>query len=330
MSSTKSGSKVATTGYSLTKDLTMEWIKLKTLGEGCFAVVDLVKIIQPMSCILAVKSSPFSCPSLSKEYKILQQFLGCPYIVQCYGAMMSLGYSEPYFNLFVEYAPEGNLLNLIQKFGGKIPESYVRCYIRMILGGLCDIHKRGYVHCDLKPENVLVYPSNQYGLFTLKIGDFGLAKEPEQSDAPKATPDPLPRFQGTPAYMSPESLRDGKITASIDIWSLGCVVLEMMTGTRPWTCTRNPKDLAKKIALTNDLPYIIPDNMSTEGKDFLMKCFARDPSERWTADMLINHPFLIPDSTLLAPQRSFLQDPLPDTSSCSERQPSFSSIRALF
>ncbi|XVF16776.1 hypothetical protein REPUB_Repub10bG0061400 [Reevesia pubescens] len=319
----ESGSVVVTKGVSFRYDLTLEWIKLKSLGKGSFGVVDLVKIVDPIYCILAVKHSPSASLSLLKEYRILHRFLGCPNIVQLYGDMLSLEYGGVLcYNLFLEYAAGGSLLNLIQYYGGKIPESDVRCYTRMILEGLCDIHEKGCVHCDLKPANILVFPSDQYGsLSTPKIADFGLAKEPgeERDNVPKTT---VPRlsFRGTERYMSPESVKDGKITASLDIWSLGCIVVEMMTGKPPWDSIRNLKDLALEIAFTSDSPNI-PEDISKAGKDFLMKCFAKNPCERWTADRLLGHPFLFPDWTLWAPQRSFLQDALAESYHRLVRQP---------
>ncbi|KAK6270079.1 hypothetical protein POUND7_007184 [Theobroma cacao] len=161
----------------------------------------------------------------------------------------------------------------------------------MLLEGLYDIHKRGYVHCDLKPGNILVYPSDQpYSLSTLKIADFGLAKEPGDSDEPTTRPPGL-AFRGTARYMSPESVRDGKITAAMDIWSLGCVIVEMMTGNPPWESVRTYEDLATKIALTDYIPNL-PQDMSALGKNFLLRCFAKDPRDRWTAAGLKNHPYI--------------------------------------
>ncbi|XVF74361.1 hypothetical protein PTKIN_Ptkin13bG0104500 [Pterospermum kingtungense] len=300
------------TGASSSSAQTLQWIKLETLGEGAFAVVDLVQVIKPVTRILAVKSSPSLSPSLDKEYRILRQFLGCPNIVQCYGHISSLEYEVEYHNLFLDYAPDGDLLDLmIYKYGGKIPESDVISYTRMILEGLCRIHEKGYVHCDVKPENILVYPSHQPGsLPTLKIADFGAAKEPGETDhAPdQATTTPSP-FRATPDFMSPESVEKGEITASLDIWSLGCTVVKMMSGKQPWESAKSLEDLTMKIGFSKETPNI-PQDMSKAGKDFLMRCFARDPHQRWTAHRLITHPFLFPhqNRTLLTPQ-TFLLPP---------------------
>ncbi|XWS75643.1 hypothetical protein CRYUN_Cryun01aG0108700 [Craigia yunnanensis] len=77
----------------------------------------------------------------------------------------------------------------------------------------------------------------------------------------------------------------------------------MITGKLPWEC-QNLRDLTTKIAFSRNPPNI-PETMSSTGKDFLMKCFARDPTERWTADMLLSHPFLLADyPSLPSPTKS--------------------------
>ncbi|KAE8690895.1 Serine carboxypeptidase 44 [Hibiscus syriacus] len=268
---------------------TLQWIKMKNLGAGSNGVVELVEMINPAHMLVAVKTSPLSVSSLEREYRILEIFFDCPYVVQCYVQFPAFGRD----NLILEYAQGGDLFDLIEKYGGRIPESDVRCYTKMILQGLSFVHRRGYVHCDIKPENILVFPYQFGNRYNLKLADFGLAKEP--GDDTWLT---LERFRGTPAYMSPESVKNREITAALDIWSLGCVVVEMITGERPWESSVDINDLdslATRIAWSRDIPDI-PRNMSPDGRDFLMKCFARDLRERWTADRLMTHPFLTFDN----------------------------------
>ncbi|XVE85498.1 hypothetical protein DITRI_Ditri17bG0095600 [Diplodiscus trichospermus] len=291
------------TGVPFKSGLPLEWIRIKSLGQGGYGFVDLAKVIKPLPRLLAVKSSPSPSPSLQREYRVLRAFLGCQNIVQCYEQTFSVEYEVEYHNLFLEYAAGGSLLNLINNYGGKIPESDVKCYTKIILQGLCDVHGRGYVHCDIKPANILVYPSCQPGfLCSLKIADFGTAKEPGERDVP-----PARRFRGTAHYMSPESVEHGEISAALDIWSLGCVVAEMMSGVIPWESAEDPEDLAKKIISSRDAPVDIPQDISMAGKDFLKRCFAKDPHERWSAEKLKTHPFLSPHHCpLLPPQKVFL------------------------
>lgn len=265
----------------------MQWVRGKCLGKGSYGSVFLAHPTTPDWPLLAVKSAYFrKSSSLMKERRILLGLFGSEGIVKCYGSCLSLEFFTTVYNLLMEFAPGGCLLDLINKtYGGKIPENDVRQYAGMILKGLSSIHKNGYVHCDLKPANILVFPSEQ-GLSQLKIADFGLAKELGERDLGKPC-----SFRGTPLYMSPESVGISVIRPALDIWSLGCVVIEMITGNPPCKGL-GMQGLLNRLVLESGSPDI-PENMSREGKDFLSKCFTRPYYQRWTADMLLNHPFIV-------------------------------------
>jgi mitogen-activated protein kinase kinase kinase len=99
---------------------------------------------------------------------------------------------------------------------------------------------------------------------------------------------------GTPMYMSPEVIKGenpGKAGA-VDIWSLGCVILEMATGRRPWHNLDNEWAIMYNIAQGNPPQLPTPDQLSPEGIDFLKKCFIRDPRARATAVELLQHEWI--------------------------------------
>ncbi|XP_059441988.1 mitogen-activated protein kinase kinase kinase 20-like [Corylus avellana] len=122
---------------------------------------------------------------------------------------------------------------------------------------------------------------------SVKITDFGLSKNPgDLNELMTKRYD----FRGTPLYMSPESFLVGEIKGCLDIWSLGCVVVEMISGKPAWDSTGGMDGLLIQIATESPS---IPETMSEIGKDFLRRCFAWDPTERWTAEMLVHHPFLL-------------------------------------
>ena len=265
----------------------------------------------PVPQFYAVKSADEAMSSsLRKEQQILQQFIGCPNIVRSFGAFTSVQRDQrKVFNLFLEYAPGGSLLDLMNEYGGRIPEKDVKRYARMIVEGLVDIHNKGYIHSDLKPGNILVFPPQDgMGLPTLKIADFGLVKQYGVKDKTNWEYG----FRGTAIYMSPESLV-GEVTGALDVWSLGCVMVQMIAGKLPWMGGfGNLKDLRDKL-LRGETPNI-PENMSSIGKNFLFKCFARDPNHRWTARNLISHPYLQPLKSFIFPpgagagRRDFVED----------------------
>ncbi|KAK5818158.1 hypothetical protein PVK06_023091 [Gossypium arboreum] len=178
-------------------------MKIKVLGNGSYGVVHLEKIVTPIyNQIYAVKSiNEYYSSFLHKEKEILLKFFGCPNIIQCYGGFTSFeqGQGEVY-NMFLEYAPEGSLLDLMNKYGGKIPENDVNCYTQMIFEGLLDVHERVLIHSYLKPGNILAFtPQHGTRLPTLKIAGFRLAKQ-------QGVKDTTSRFRGTKYYMSPKSI----------------------------------------------------------------------------------------------------------------------------
>ena len=161
------------------------WVKTRAIGKGAFGEVhmaiprpanmDYSKLLAP---IIAVKSAEFKhSSSLQKEGSIMFTLNDCSGIVRCYGEDVSVESDKKVYNLLLEFAPAGSLRNLMQRSNkGKLPESDVRRYTRMILNALRHMHERGYAHCDIKPENILVFPSKN-GENSVKIADFGLAQK---------------------------------------------------------------------------------------------------------------------------------------------------------
>lgn len=261
----------------------MNWVRGHSLGSGSFATVYLAKhpedsVTFPQ--LTAVKSSNLhDSYSLQNEKQILDRLGSSPHVIKCFGQDKTVENDEEYYNIFLEYASGGTLSDQLEKHGGKLPDNLVRRYTRSVVEGLKYIHKKGFVHCDLKLPNILVFENGN-----IKISDFGLAKETGVEQGEKWQP------RGTPMIMSPEAVNDSVYESSADIWALGCAVVEMITGEPAW----NESDmlmLTIRIGVGEELPKI-PEELSQEGKDFLEKCFIKDPLRRWTADMLFKHPFI--------------------------------------
>uniref|UniRef100_M1CXN6 ATP binding protein n=1 Tax=Solanum tuberosum TaxID=4113 RepID=M1CXN6_SOLTU len=96
--------------------------------------------------------------------------------------------------------------------------------------------------------------------------------------------------------MAPESVLDDEYETPADIWAFGCTVFEMITGKKVWDCTgiNDPLHLLCKIGMQS--PELHHDKLSKQAEDFLNKCVDRDSHSRWTADLLLNHPFLSSDN----------------------------------
>ncbi|MBA0737288.1 hypothetical protein Gogos_010758, partial [Gossypium gossypioides] len=169
-----------------------------------------------------------------------------------------------------------SLLDLMNKYDGKIPEKDVNCYTQMMLERLLGVHEKGFIHSDLQPGNILNFPPQHCAsLPTLKIVDFKLAKQQGVKDTRFG-------FQCTRYYMSPESIVE-EVSGALNKWSLGCIVVEMITGILPWD-THDRDDLTGKL-LRGESPNI-PKDMSKLEKSFLRECFAIDPNKRWNVSKL--------------------------------------------
>ncbi|XP_059430635.1 mitogen-activated protein kinase kinase kinase 20-like [Corylus avellana] len=271
------------------------WVRGPIIGKGSFGSVFLAtlkKSRSSFSCLpsaMAVKSAEVSVSaSLQKEKEVLDNLKGCPYVIGCFGEEITTqDDGEMVYNLLLEYASGGTLADLIEKSDGcGLPESDVKRYTKSILKGLCHIHDCGYVHCDLKPANVLLVPT--VCNCVAKIGDFGLAKRSAQSKQRR-----IDRLRGTPLYLAPETVIESVQELPSDIWALGCVVCEMLTAKSPWERAEELKteDLLRLIGDQRELPKI-PCGISDEARGFLKACLVRKPMCRFTAEMLMDHAFL--------------------------------------
>ena len=191
------------------------------------------------------------------------QHLDHPNIVQY------LGYERKEFSIsiYLEYISGGSIGSCLRKHG-KFEESVVRSMTRQTLEGLAYLHAEGILHCDLKADNILLDLDG-----TCKISDFGISKKSDNIYGSDITNS----MQGSVFWMAPEVVRSqGQgYSAKADIWSLGCVVLEMFAGRRPWS-REEAIGAIFKLGSLNQAP-LIPDDVSTtatvDGLNFMHDCF---------------------------------------------------------
>ncbi|KAH0697484.1 hypothetical protein KY290_015352 [Solanum tuberosum] len=274
----------------------MDWVRGEAIGHGSFGKVSFAIPRKQSTQVMVVKSSTASrSATLMNEKLILDEIKGCPQIINCLGDSYSYEKGEKLYNVLLEYASGGALSEKLKNSGDrKLLEIEIRKYTKSLLKGLHYIHKCGYVHCDIKPQNILLGEDGQ-----VKIADFGLAKRIESIKDDKLRCE----LRGTPLYMSPEMVTAGELDTPADIWALGCVIAEMATGVPVWGYS-DLAQLLMKIGVGDELPEF-PTKLSEEGNDFLEKCFVKDSKKRWTAEMLLKHPFVADedDTVLLNEER---------------------------
>ncbi|KAI8019227.1 Mitogen-activated protein kinase kinase kinase 5 [Camellia lanceoleosa] len=263
-----------------------QWQKGKLIGRGTFGSV-YVASNRETGALCAMKEvelffddpkSAESIKQLEQEIKVLSQ-LKHPNIVEYYGSEI-IG---DRFYIYLEYVHPGSINTYIREHCGAITESVVRNFTRHILSGLAYLHSTKTIHRDIKGANLLVDACG-----VVKLADFGMAKH-------LAGPASSLSLKGSPYWMAPELLQSvmqkdtsPDLALAVDIWSLGCTIIEMLNGKPPWS---EYEGAAAMFKVLRDIPPI-PETLSSEGKDFLRRCFRRNPAERPSASMLLEHPFL--------------------------------------
>lgn len=179
--------------------------------------------------------------------------------------------------LVLSFINGGELFYHLQK-SGKFSMNRSRFYIAELLTALESLHKLNVIYRDLKPENILLDYQGHIALC-----DFGLCKLNMSTD------DKTNTFCGTPEYLAPELLLNSGYTRSVDWWTLGTLLYEMLTGLPPFYDDDVPT-MYKKI-LQNPLRFP-PFLEGTDAQDLLIKLIEKDPSKRLSdAEQIKNHPF---------------------------------------
>ena len=175
--------------------------------------------------------------------------------------------------------PGGSLKRLISKYG-HLEESIIKNFTFQVLQGLSFLHLHGIIHRDLKSDNVLVTSDGK-----IKLSDFGCSVRSCSFDR-----DITKSIKGSPCFIAPEILLRQIHSYSADIWSVGCMIVEMLTGVAPWSnITKDEKQLIRIIAFSNMKPDV--PSCSEELKDLINLCLQRNPLHRPSASQLLEHRF---------------------------------------
>ncbi|XP_028171641.1 serine/threonine-protein kinase unc-51 isoform X5 [Ostrinia furnacalis] len=269
-----------------------EFTKQDIIGHGAFAMVYKGRKRKNPSQSVAVKvvtkkGIQKASEILVKEIKILRELTALHHTNLV--AMHDCMDSPAYVYVVMEYCNGGDLADYLQT-NRLLSEGTIRLFLRQLAEAMRAIHAKGIVHRDLKPQNILLthnvapprtpHPAEM----TLKIADFGFARFLEEGNMAVT-------LCGSPMYMAPEVIMSLKYDAKADLWSLGTIVYQCLTGKAPFQAT-TPHELKAFYENSVDLQPKMPSGTSGELCSLLIGLLRRSPRERMPFETFFNHPFL--------------------------------------
>lgn len=276
-----------------------EYSNKDLIGHGAFAVVFRGRQREnhlPVAIKSITKKSLAKSQSLlGKEIKILRELSALHHenVVK----LLACTEKEHSVFLVMEYCNGGDLADYLN-VKGTLSEDTIRLFLCQLASAMKALYTVGVVHRDLKPQNILLshgcgkhYPVPSK--ITLKIADFGFARFLQDGNM-AAT------LCGSPMYMAPEVIMSLQYDAKADLWSLGTIVFQCLTGKAPFQA-QTPQELKMYYEKNANLAPKIPPGTSKELTDLLMGLLRRNAKERMNFDTFFNHAFLQRQTT---PQNS--------------------------
>lgn len=202
--------------------------------------------------------------------------------------------------LVMELVPGGTLRELLRE-RGPMPPYAAAAVARPVLRALAVAHRAGLVHRDIKPENVLISDSG-----SVKIADFGLVRAVAASGTTSGS-----MILGTAAYLSPEQVSTGTADSRSDVYSMGVLLFEMLTGRTPFTGDNTIAIAYQRTSADVPAPSSVIAGVPPEFDHIVRKATARNPSDRYAnaaemanAMMAVSEKLGLPPYRVPAPQRS--------------------------
>ncbi|KAE8284941.1 Serine/threonine-protein kinase ULK1 [Larimichthys crocea] len=270
-----------------------EFSRKDLIGHGAFAVVFKGRNREKHDWEVAVKcinkkNLAKSQTLLGKEIKILKE-LKHENIV----ALLDFQETASSVYLVMEYCNGGDLADYLHS-KGTLSEDTIRVFLQQIAGAMRVLQAKGIIHRDLKPQNILL--SNPPGRKShsnntcIKIADFGFARY-LQNNMMAAT------LCGSPMYMAPEVIMSQNYDAKADLWSIGTIVFQCLTGKAPFQAS-SPQELRLFYEKNKTLSPNIPRETSSHLRHLLLGLLQRNHKDRMDFDEFFCHPFLEASSSM--------------------------------
>lgn len=259
---------------------------VKVIGRGAFGEVQLVRHratckVYAMKLLSKFEMIKRSDSAFFWEERDIMAFANSSWVVQLFFAFQD----DRYLYMVMEYMPGGDLVNLMSNYD--VPEKWARFYTAEVVLALDGIHSMGFIHRDVKPDNMLLDKTGH-----LKLADFGTCM--------KMNKDGMVRCDtavGTPDYISPEVLKsqggDGYYGRECDWWSVGVFLYEMLVGDTPFYADSLVGTYSKIMNHKNALTFPDDSDISNNAKN-LICAFLTDREIRLGrngVDEIKRHPF---------------------------------------
>nr|XP_011449472.2 serine/threonine-protein kinase ULK2 isoform X3 [Crassostrea gigas] len=296
-----------------------EYSKKDLIGHGAFAVVFKGRHRKRPNHVVAIKSITKknlakSQNLLSKEIKILKELSDLHH--ENVVALLDCKETTNHVYLVMEYCNGGDLADYLQA-KGTLSEDTIASFLRQIAAAMQVMNGKGIVHRDLKPQNILLChdgkPNTPSTEMRLKIADFGFARF--LNDGVMAA-----TLCGSPMYMAPEVIMSLQYCAKADLWSIGTIVFQCLTGKAPFQA-QTPQQLKHFYEKHAELKPNIPKDTSPELRDLLLKMLKRNAKDRIEFEDFFKHPFLKPPGQSAAASSSPVPVPGRASQGCSSESP---------
>ncbi len=230
--------------------------------DNSLGIIVALKIIRP-----EYASNPRIIEHFKKE-TVLSRSISSEHVVRVH----DLGESEDTKYISMDYVEGQNLRNLIRTSGSLTIPAAVR-FGKQICSALSAAHNVGIIHRDLKPSNVMIDRAGQ-----VQVMDFGLAKTVERDEPHRAG-----SVAGTPAYLSPEQARGENLDERTDIYSLGLILYEMVTGCPAFEADSATEYIKKHCSINPELPSRLNPSVPRALEILILKCLEKKREERYQA-----------------------------------------------
>ncbi|XP_019378201.1 PREDICTED: serine/threonine-protein kinase 36 isoform X2 [Gavialis gangeticus] len=255
---------------------------LEVIGEGSFGRVYKGRRkhsaqVVALKFIPKLGRSEKELRNLQREIEIMRG-LHHPNIVQ----MLDSFETDKEVVVVTDYA-EGELFQILED-DGSLPEEQVQAIAAQLVSALYYLHSHRILHRDMKPQNILLGKGG-----VIKLCDFGFAR------AMSIHTLVLTSIKGTPLYMAPELVQEQPYDHAADLWSMGCILYELLVGAPPFYTT----SIFQLVSLIVSDPVRWPKSMSPPCKSFLQGLLIKDPCQRLSWPELLGHPFLAGHVTII-------------------------------